>query len=107
MSKLRLVIMLLGLGSFYWGAPLGIGWILGWIFITLLRIYRIPLLDKIIGDFSNFSSLKYSLYLLGVFLWIAIPLGLSIIFPDQISFYTIFAAYLLDRFISYATQFKG
>lgn len=104
MSKLHFTIFLLGLSLFLWDISYGIGWIFGWVFITLLRIYREPILEKIIGDFKNFSARNYIIYLLGVMVWIAIPPVISLLAPNYISAFAIFGAYVIDRILMFVTK---
>lgn len=54
MSKLHFTIFLFGLGLYLWDISYGVGWVIGWLFITLLSIYRERILTQVI-DFENFS----------------------------------------------------
>lgn len=103
MTKAHYIIMVIGLSLFLWDFSYGIGWILGWIFIGLLREYRESLLAYII-NFEDFSTKRYMLYLIGVMVWIAIPLLISSLFIDTIHPLAVFGAYFSDRTLMFANK---
>ena len=80
-----------------------IGWLLGWLFIGILRHYRGRLLDRVI-NFENFSVARYMLYLFGIIVWIAIPLAISVVFSEYVNPFAIFGAYFVDRILLFATD---
>ena len=100
MSKLNFTVMFLGCSVFLIDTAYGIGWLIGWLFISLLRNYRERLLENII-DFDNFSAKKYVLYLVGVVAWIAVPLLFSFFIPQYINPFAVFAAYFADRILMF------
>lgn len=100
MSKLHYVIIVLGSGLFFVDISYGIGWLLGWVFAGLLRHYRERILRYII-DFENFSKRMYLMYLLGVMIWIAIPLLLSFLLSEYINPLAVFGAFFADRILMF------
>jgi len=100
MTKLHVTVIILGSSLFFLDFSLGIGWLLGWLFAGLLRINRERILERII-DFENFSMKTYIIYLLGVMVWIAIPLLASLFVPQYISPWAIFGAYIADRILMF------
>lgn len=104
MSKISFVVFILGCSLFFFDIAYGIGWIAGWFFISMLRYFRESLLEKIIGDFTDFSAVKYITYLLLVIFWVAIPLLFSFFFQDYINPFAIFAAYFADRILMFITN---
>ena len=103
MSKFSFTVFLFGLTLFFIDSSYGIGWIVGWLFITLLEYNRGKLLDRLL-DISNFSMKKYLAYLVGVILWIATPLLVSFLIPSHISPYGIFGAYFSSRMIMFLSN---
>lgn len=103
MTKLSIVVFILGSSLFLMDFTYGIGWVLGWVFMGLLEANREKLLDQII-DFDTFSVKKYIVYLLGVVLWIAAPLALAYVLPDYINPIAIFGAYFANRAIMFLTK---
>lgn len=106
MTKLHYLIILLGSTLFFWDITYGIGWLLGWVFIGLLRHYREDILERII-DFDNFSTGVYVAYLFGVICWIAIPLFISFVMPEYINPLAIFGAYFAERILMFITNYFG
>jgi len=100
MTKLHVTIIILGSGLFFLDISYGFGWLLGWLFIGLLRINRERILERII-DFDNFSMSAYIIYLIGVMVWIAIPLLASFFAPQYINVWAIFGAYIADRILMF------
>ena len=100
MTKLHIVLIFLGSGLFLLGWPYGVGWILGWIFVGTLRHYRERILEYII-DFDHFTTRSYIVYLLGVIVWIAIPLLVSFLFPEYINPLAVFGAFFADRILMF------
>ena len=96
MTKAHYLIMILGLGLFLLDISFGIGWILGWIFVGLLRQYRGAILERVV-DFENFSVTRYIAYLFLVMFWIAMPLLISFVMSDYINPIAVFAAFFVDR----------
>src|SRR5690625_7526188 len=92
MTKLHFIIVLLGSLLFFWDISYGIGWLIGWLFVGLLRHYRERILDYVI-DLDNFKVRLYIIYLLGIVLWLSIPLILSLLLPEYINPIAIFGAY--------------
>lgn len=103
MTKFTFTAFILGLSLFLIDIPSGLGWIVGWISIVILDYSRENILKKII-DFDNFSVTKYVGYLLGVAIWIAIPLLLSFRYPGYVNPLSIFGAYFTDRIIMFVTK---
>lgn len=103
MTKLHFTIMLLGSFLFFWDISYGFGWLLGWLFIGILRHYRTRLLDRVI-DFEDFSVARYMLYLFGIIVWIAIPLAISVFLPEYVNPFAIFGVYFIDRILLFATD---
>ena len=100
MTKFHVTILILGLSLFLLDVPSGWGWVLGWIFIGLLRHYRERILDYII-DFDNFSKKLYFMYLIGVMVWVAIPLLISFVVPEYINALAVFGAFFTDRILMF------
>jgi len=100
MTKLHVTVIILGCALFFLDIAYGLGWLLGWLFIGLLRHNRERILEKII-DFENFSMSAYIIYLLGVMVWIAAPLLASFFAPQYINPWAIFGAYILDRILMF------
>ena len=100
MTKFHLFIMILGSGLFFWDITYGLGWVLGWLFVGLLRQYRGLILERII-DFDDFSVLRYIMYLLTVMVWIAIPLLISFLLPEYFNPLAVFGAFFADRFLMF------
>lgn len=96
MTKLHYIIIVLGLPLFFWEIPFGFGWLLGWLFVGLLRQYRERILEYVI-DFEHFSIRSYIAYLLGVMAWVAIPLIISFFFPEYFEPLAVFGAFFIDR----------
>lgn len=103
MTKLSIIVFLVGNSLFLVNFSYGMGWILGWIFMGLLETNRERFLDQII-DFDTFSVKKYIAYLLGVVLWIATPLVISYYFPNYVNPIAIFGAYFAHRIIMFITK---
>lgn len=103
MTKLSFLLLLLGCLLFFTGIPNGIGWVIGWIFISILRNYREKVLDYVI-DFKDFSIARYVLYLVGVIVWIAIPIAAAFVFPKFINPIAVFGAYFVDRILMFITK---
>lgn len=103
MTRLHFTIILLGLSLFLWDISYGVGWLLGWLFIGILRHYREAILNYVI-DLNNFKVSLYILYLIGIVVWLAIPLGLSLLVPNYINAMTVFGAYFIDRILLFVTQ---
>ena len=103
MTKLSLIVFLFGNLLFFVDFTYGVGWILGWIMMTLLQVNREKILNQMI-DFDTFSVTQYILYLFGVVLWIASPLALAYFFPSYINPIAIFGAYFASRIIMFLTQ---
>lgn len=103
MTKLHFTIILLGSLLFLWDTSFGLGWLLGWFFIGLLRHYRERILDRVI-DLKDFSVARYMTYLIGVIVWIAIPLAISALLPEYVNPFTIFGAYFMDRILLFVTN---
>lgn len=104
MTKAHYIVLSLGLSLFFLDSSYGIGWIFGWIFVGLLRHFREPILEYII-DFENFSTRTYVAYLLGVMVWIAIPLVISLLFEDYINPIAVFAAFFADRALMFLINY--
>ncbi len=92
--------MFLGSLLFFWDISYGFGWLLGWVFVGLLRQYREQILE-IVLDMNNLSIARYVGYLVGIIVWLAIPLGITLIFPDYLNPIAVFAAYFADRVLNY------
>ena len=103
MSKFSFTVFLLGLTLFFLDLSYGLGWFLGWFFMTLLEYNREKFLNRIL-DVNNFSMGKYIAYLLGVVIWIAVPLLVSFIIPDYINPLAVFAAYFSSRIIMFISK---
>lgn len=104
MTKLHFIIIILGSVLFFWDISFGIGWLFGWFFIGLLRHFREPILEYII-DFDHFSTGKYITYLLGVMVWVSIPLLISFFLPEYINPFTVFAAFFADRILMFIVNY--
>lgn len=103
MTKFHIIIAILGSTLFLWDFTYGIGWLVGWIFVGLLRQYRGVILERII-DFDDFSTMRYVGYLLLVMVWIAIPLGVSFLLPDYINPIAVFGAFFADRALMFIIE---
>ena len=103
MTKFHIIIMILGSGLFFWDITYGLGWVLGWLFVGLLRQYRGLILERII-DFDDFSVLRYIMYLLTVMVWIAIPLLISFLLPEYFNPLAVFGAFFADRFLMFIIE---
>ena len=103
MTKFHIIIMILGSGLFFWDITYGLGWVLGWLFVGLLRQYRGLILERII-DFDYFSLLLYIMYLLTVIVWIAIPLLISFFIPEYFNPLAVFGAFFADRFLMFIIE---
>ena len=103
MSKFSFTIFLFGLLLFFLDFSYGLGWVLGWVFIFLLEYNREKLLNRLL-DMDNFSIKKYMAYLMGVIIWLAIPLALSLLVPNIIQTLAIFAAYISSRFVMFISK---
>ena len=103
MSKFSFTVFLFGLTLFFLDFSYGIGWLIGWIFITVLEYNREKLLNRLF-DLDNFSIKKYLAYLMGVIIWIAAPLLVSFFIPNYISPYGIFGAYFSSRLIMFVSN---
>lgn len=103
MTKFHVIIVILGLPLFLLDMTYGIGWLVGWIFVGLLRQYRGVILERII-DFNDFSSIRYIMYLLLVMVWIALPLGLSVLLPQYINPIAVFGAFFADRVLMFVIE---
>ena len=100
MTKFHIITMILGSGLFFWDITYGLGWLLGWLFVGLLRQYRVVILERIV-DFDDFSVLRYISYLLSVMFWIAIPLLISFFLPQYFNPLAVFGAFFADRFLMF------
>ncbi len=100
MTKYHYLVLLLGSILFFWDISYGIGWLLGWVFIGLLRHYRERILENVL-DMKNLNVARYIGYLIGIIVWLAIPLGITLIFPDYIHPIAVFAAYFGDRILMF------
>lgn len=100
MTKIHYLIIVLGSALFFWDISYGVGWLFGWVFAGLLRHYRERILERVI-DFDNFSTRLYLMYLLGVMVWIAIPLLISFLIPDYINPLAVFGAFFADRILMF------
>lgn len=98
MTKVHYIIIILGSSLLFWDISYGVGWLFGWVFAGLLRHYREPILEYLI-DFDHFSTITYVSYLIGVMIWIAIPLLISFFFMDYINPFAVFGAFFVDRFL--------
>lgn len=96
MTKLHVLVLIIGCGLFFLDISYGFGWLFGWLFAGLLRQYRERILEKVI-DFDHFSTGKYILYLLGVMIWIALPLLISFFIQDYLNPLAVFGAFFADR----------
>ena len=103
MTKFHLFIIILGSGLFFWDITYGLGWVLGWLFVGLLRQYRGLILERII-DFDDFSVLRYIMYLLTVMVWIAIPLLISFLLPEYFNPLAVFGAFFADRLLMFIIE---
>ena len=103
MTKFHIIIMILGSGLFFWDITYGLGWVLGWLFVGLLRQYRGLILERII-DFDDFSVLRYIMYLLTVMVLIAIPLLISFFIPEYFNPLAVFGAFFADRFLMFIIE---
>lgn len=104
MTKLHYLIIVLGSGLFFWDIPSGVGWLFGWIFAGLLRHYRERILEYVI-DLDNFSKGLYFTYLIGVMVWVAIPLLVSFLIPEYINPLAVFGALFTDRILMFFVNF--
>lgn len=77
---------------------------LWWVFAGLLEHYRERVLDYVI-DFDNFSIKLYITYLIGVMVWVAIPLLISFLTPDYINPLAVFGALFTYRILMFAINF--
>lgn len=98
MTKYHYSVIILGMSLFFINMTYGVGWLLGWIFVGLLRHYRVPILERMI-DFDNFSAKQYVGYLLLVMVWIAIPLLISFTLPLYVNPIAVFGALFADRIL--------
>lgn len=98
MTKLHFVIVILGSLILFWDISYALGWLLGWLFIGIFRHYRTQILDYVI-DIENFKISLFIAYLLGIIVWLSIPLGLSLLLPKYINPIAIFGAYFADRIL--------
>ena len=103
MSRFSFTVFLFGLSSFFFDFSYGLGWLSGWIFILLLEYNREKFLNSVL-DLENFLLRKYIAYLLGVTLWLVVPLLISAIFPDFLNPFAVFAAYLANRIIMFVSN---
>ncbi|MDN6730876.1 MAG: hypothetical protein L0L39_01710 [Atopostipes suicloacalis] len=103
MSRFSFTVFLLGLTSFFFDFSYGLGWTLGWIFITLLEYNREKFLDRLL-NLDDFSMGKYIAYLIGVIIWVAAPLLLSFVIPNYLNPFAVFAAYFSSRFIMFISK---
>ena len=103
MTKFHVIIMILGSGLFLLDITYGLGWLLGWIFVGLLRQYRGVILERIV-DFNDFSVMRYVGYLLTVMVWIAIPLLISFFIPEYFNPLAVFGAFFADRFLMFIIE---
>ena len=103
MTKFHVIIMILGSGLFLLDITYGLGWLLGWIFVGLLRQYRGVILERIV-DFNDFSVMRYIGYLLMVMVWIAIPLLISFFLPKHLNPLAVFGAFFADRFLMFIIE---
>jgi hypothetical protein len=106
MTKIHYIVIILGSGLFIAGLSYGVGWLIGWLFMVLLRLNREKILDRII-DFKNFSVGRYVAYLFGVTVWVALPLIVSFIIPEYVDPLAIFGAYFADRILMFITNYFG
>lgn len=100
MTKLHILLIFLGSGLFFLGWPYGAGWLFGWIFVGTLRHYRERILEQII-DFDHFKTRTYIAYLLGVIVWITIPLLVSFLLPECFNPLAVFGAFFIDRLLMF------
>ncbi|MDN6161589.1 MAG: hypothetical protein L0I79_02345 [Atopostipes sp.] len=103
MSRFSFTVFLLGLLLFFFDFSYGLAWIIGWIFIVILEYNREKILNQLL-DMDNFSMKRYIAYLIGVMLWIALPLLVSFLIPSYINPLAIFAAYFSNRLIMFITK---
>jgi hypothetical protein len=101
MTKLHYLIILLGSALFFWDVSYGIGWLFGWVFAGLLEHFRERILERVI-DFDNFSMRLYIMYLVGIMVWVAIPLLISFLIPEYINPLAVFGAFFADRMLMFA-----
>ena len=106
MTKFHVIVMILGSGLFFWDITYGLGWLLGWIFVGLLRQYRVVSLEKI-SDSNDVSVVRYVAYLLSVMVWIAIPLLVSFLLPAYFNPLAVFGAFFADRALMFIIESIG
>lgn len=103
MNKFSFTVFLFGLTLFFLDFSYGLGWLFGWISMILLEYNREKFLNRLL-DVNNFSMGKYMAYLVGVMIWIAVPLLISFLIPNYINPLAVFAAYFSNRIIMFISK---
>lgn len=92
------LIVLIGVGLLLYQVPLGLGWLLGNLCLSILAFVRGRFYKELLSD-DAFQTGRYIAYIIFVFAILWLPLGLSFVFPSIISAYSLAASYIVDRFL--------
>ena len=96
LMKIYLGLALLGLPVSFFNLSIGFGWTIGHLVMAGLTFTRAVFYDMLLS-MEKFSMAKYFSYIIFTVGMIALPLGVSFIYPNILNPYAIFVAYFLDR----------
>ena len=94
------VIGLVGIGLLIYQVPWGLGWLLGWLCLSILAFFRERFYTVLLSD-EAFHTGRYIGYIVFVFVILWLPLGLAFFFPNVINAFALAASYLLDRLFQF------
>lgn len=103
LHRIYILLALLGIPFLIWNMPIAIGWIIGHGVMFLLVIARTLFYDNVLNS-PEFKMGKYISYVLFTVVLIAGPLLFSFFFREWVEPLAVFAAYFLDRSLTFITN---
>lgn len=94
------LIVLIGVGLLLYQLPLGLGWLLGNLCLSILAFVRERFYKELLSD-DAFQTRRYVAYIIFVFVILWLPLGVAFVIPNFISAYSLAASYIVDRFLMF------
>lgn len=94
------LIGLVGIVLMFFEVPWGLGWLLGWLCLSILAFVRERFYAQLLSD-EAFQTKRYIGYIIFVFAILWLPLGLAFLFPNVINAFSLAASYLLDRLLQF------
>lgn len=89
-----------GIALSFYEVPWGLGWLLGWLCLSILAFFRERFYTVLLSD-EAFRTGQYIGYIIFVFAILWLPLGLAFVFPNVINAFALAASYLIDRLFKF------